>query len=115
MKSIFYFLRLIRIVNLLYIGLTQYLVQYTIIKPILGQAEVLPTLGDFHFFLLVMSTVCIAAGGYVINDYFDVKIDAINKPKRVFIPATHRLLPFPQREIDNSNGTITQNTGYAGM
>lgn len=88
MKSIFYFLRLIRIVNLLYIGLTQYLVQYTIIKPILGQAEALPTLSDFHFFLLVMSTVCIAAGGYVINDYFDVKIDAINKPKRVFIDRT---------------------------
>jgi len=34
------------------------------------------------------------------------------KPARTFVPAMHRLLPYPQREIDNSNGTITQNTGY---
>jgi 4-hydroxybenzoate polyprenyltransferase len=30
--------------------------------------------------LLILSTICIAAGGYVINDYFDVKIDRINRP-----------------------------------
>ena len=82
------FLRLIRYVNLLYIALTQYLVQYTIIKPILSQAGMSPTLDNLHFFLLVLSTVLIAAGGYVINDYFDVKIDVINKPKRIFIDRT---------------------------
>ena len=27
----------------------------------------------------------IAAGGYIINDYYDVKIDLINKPERVVI------------------------------
>lgn len=90
MKGIVYFLRLIRFVNLLYIALAQYLVQYTIIVPILGQAEVTPTLNDLQFFLLVLSTVLIAAGGYVINDYFDVKIDAVNKPRRVYIDRTIR-------------------------
>ncbi|MGB3074441.1 MAG: geranylgeranylglycerol-phosphate geranylgeranyltransferase, partial [Chitinophagales bacterium] len=88
MKGIISFLRLIRYVNLLYIALTQCLVQYTIIKPILGQAGVVPTLDVFNFSLLVLSTVLIAAGGYVINDYFDVKIDAINKPRRIFIDRT---------------------------
>ena len=41
-----------------------------------------------HFPVLVFSTVLIAAGGYIINDYFDVKIDRINKPHRVWIGKT---------------------------
>jgi 4-hydroxybenzoate polyprenyltransferase len=40
---------------------------------------------EFDFFLLVFSTVLIAAAGNVINDYFDVRADRINKPKRVII------------------------------
>ena len=33
------------------------------------------------FILLVAATVFITAGGYVINDYFDIKTDLINKGK----------------------------------
>lgn len=40
---------------------------------------------DWKFLILVISTLFIAAAGYVINDYFDVKIDQINKPKEVFV------------------------------
>lgn len=40
---------------------------------------------DLHFHLLVFTTVLIAAAGYIINDYFDIKIDRINKPHRVWI------------------------------
>ncbi len=36
------------------------------------------------------------------------------KPKRTFIPSTHRLMPILQTEIDNSGGSIKQNPGYAG-
>jgi 4-hydroxybenzoate polyprenyltransferase len=36
-------------------------------------------------FLLSLSTMAIAAAGYIINDYYDVKIDYINKPERVVI------------------------------
>ncbi|MGI8892557.1 MAG: geranylgeranylglycerol-phosphate geranylgeranyltransferase [Bacteroidia bacterium] len=43
------------------------------------------TLGNFDFFLLVLSTLLVAAAGYIINDYFDTKIDRINKPDRVVI------------------------------
>ncbi len=88
MKALVSFLRLIRWINLLYIALTQYLVQYTLIKPILAQAGKTTTLGDLHFLLLVISTVLVAAGGYVINDYFDVKMDEVNKPRRIFIDRT---------------------------
>lgn len=34
---------------------------------------------------VVVSTALIAGGGYVINDYFDVRTDIINKPRRLFI------------------------------
>jgi 4-hydroxybenzoate polyprenyltransferase len=37
------------------------------------------------FFLLVFSTVLIAAAGNIINDYFDVKADRINKPEKLII------------------------------
>jgi 4-hydroxybenzoate polyprenyltransferase len=40
---------------------------------------------DVRLLILSLSTVIIAAGGYIINDYYDVKIDLINKPERVVI------------------------------
>jgi 4-hydroxybenzoate polyprenyltransferase len=43
------------------------------------------TVFDPHLLLLSLSTMAIAAGGYIINDYYDVKIDYINKPDRVVI------------------------------
>jgi 4-hydroxybenzoate polyprenyltransferase len=46
------------------------------------------TILDYHLFLLSFSTVLIAAAGYIINDYYDVKIDFINKPERVEIGKT---------------------------
>src|SRR5262249_23482561 len=88
MTNLLSFLRLIRSVNLLFIALTQCLIQYTIIKPILAQAGKAPTLDDLHFALLVIATVLVAAAGYVINDYFDVQLDEVNKPGRIFIERT---------------------------
>lgn len=43
------------------------------------------TLSDWRLYFLVGSTMMIAAAGYIINDYYDVKIDLINKPDRVVI------------------------------
>ena len=42
-------------------------------------------LTPLNFLLLSFSTVLIAAAGYIINDYFDIKIDAINKPDKVVL------------------------------
>jgi len=71
---------LLRIPNLLIIILTQYLLGYGIIRPIfLMQRADLPQ-GHFDFFVLVFTTVLIAAGGYIINDHFDVNTDRRNKP-----------------------------------
>ncbi len=35
----------------------------------------------YNFVILIIATVCITAGGYVINDYFDIKTDLINRGK----------------------------------
>ena len=40
---------------------------------------------EYDFALLVFSTLLIAAGGNIINDYFDVKADRVNKPDRLII------------------------------
>ncbi|WP_232066257.1 geranylgeranylglycerol-phosphate geranylgeranyltransferase [Hymenobacter sp. BT18] len=40
---------------------------------------------DVRFALLLLATLCIAAAGYIINDYYDVKIDAINRPDRLVV------------------------------
>ncbi len=42
-------------------------------------------ISEFNFWLLVFSTVIIAAGGNIINDYFDVRADRVNRPSRVII------------------------------
>lgn len=78
-----YFLRLIRPVNLAIIAITMYGIQFYIVS-VFGRYQKI----DAHaidFFLLVFSTVLIAAGGNIINDYFDVKADRINKPEKLII------------------------------
>lgn len=77
------FLRLTRAWNLAIIVFAQYFTAY-----FLAKADVLH---DLSLFLLSLSTVLIAAGGYVINDYYDVKIDFVNDPERVVVGKTiHR-------------------------
>jgi 4-hydroxybenzoate polyprenyltransferase len=70
-------LRLTRFWNLIIIGLAQYCTAGFLI----GSKIIL----DVDLLLLSASTILIAAAGYIINDYYDVKIDLINKPDRVVI------------------------------
>lgn len=79
------FLKLVRFPNLLIVVLTQYLLQYLILIPAFDLVNLDPLLDHFHFFLLVLSTVLIAAGGFVINDLEDYEIDILNKPDKVYI------------------------------
>ena len=80
----FGFLRLIRVQNLLIVVLAQFLARLFLVGPAVDGGR-LRLLIDPAIWLLSLSTVCIAAAGYIINDYFDVKIDLINKPQRVVI------------------------------
>jgi 4-hydroxybenzoate polyprenyltransferase len=81
-------LRLIRWPNLLIVALTQVLIRICIISPVLHRMNMEPLLPRALFALLVIGTVCITAGGYIINDYFDRKIDRINKPDEMIV-GTH--------------------------
>ncbi|QJD76982.1 geranylgeranylglycerol-phosphate geranylgeranyltransferase [Spirosoma rhododendri] len=76
------FLRLVRVQNLSIVVLTQFLARIFLVGP---REDWRQLLLDPTIWLLSSSTVCIAAAGYIINDYFDVKIDLVNKPDRVVI------------------------------
>jgi 4-hydroxybenzoate polyprenyltransferase len=51
----------------------------------LKQQHINLALTDIQFIMLVLATVLIAAGGYIINDIFDIETDTENKPNRVLI------------------------------
>jgi len=63
------------------IALVQCLIKYALFHPF----GVSTALNTFQFFLLILSTICIAAAGYVINDIYDIETDLINKPEKVVI------------------------------
>lgn len=85
MSNKFAIFQLVRWVNQLFVLLTQALVWYCIIKPFYNIAGFEPSLNHVEFFLLVASTMLIAAAGYIINDYFDIDADMVNKPIRVTV------------------------------
>lgn len=78
-------LRLIRWNNLFIILLTQLLVWLCVLRPMQHWSEGPFLLNGLHFTLICLSTILIAAGGYIINDYFDIRIDEINKPGKVIL------------------------------
>jgi 4-hydroxybenzoate polyprenyltransferase len=75
------YLKLIRYQNLLMLALMQLLFRYGFLK-----LQNIPlALTDWQYCLLVLSTVLIAAGGYVINNIFDQATDNDNKPDQVIV------------------------------
>lgn len=85
MKLLTAFLRLIRWPNLLFIALTQILFVYCVVTPLYADAGKTPVVHGVTFWLLCLSSVLVAAAGYIINDYFDLNIDLINKPDKMVV------------------------------
>src|ERR1700742_2620502 len=84
------FFRLIRWPNLVFIILTQWLFYYFIldIGTVVvagGQIDYQPNLHPLLLGYLSLSSVLIAAAGYIINDYFDLNIDRVNKPDKLVV------------------------------
>ncbi len=94
MKSdkILAFFRLVRWPNLVFIALTQSLFYFCIVIPSFYQGFPYHEniLKPEHFVLLSLSSVLIAAAGYIINDYFDLNIDRINKPDKVVVEKNYQ-------------------------
>ncbi|MBQ4394302.1 MAG: geranylgeranylglycerol-phosphate geranylgeranyltransferase [Paludibacteraceae bacterium] len=78
-------MRLVRWSNLLFLAALIWLMEKWVVVPILDKAAFGEQLPWYLLLLIMLATVGIAAGGYVINDYFDVKIDRINRPDEVVV------------------------------
>ena len=77
--------------------LTMYLLRYCIIQPMLDYqfsiqlgTQMTLQLPDAYFLVLVLINILLGAGGYVINDYYDRRVDNINRPDSVVVD---KLLP----------------------
>lgn len=77
--------RFIRFPNLVIVVLIEFLLRYGVLKPILfsDHPELMTGMPDFIIFVVV--TILLATGGYIINDYFDLKIDQVNRPDKVVV------------------------------
>lgn len=76
-----YFLKLIRFKNLILLATMQLVFHFGFLK----NQTINLALSDWQFLLLVLATLCIAAGGYLINAVFDKTTDQINTPEKVII------------------------------
>ena len=75
--KIFSLLSVIRGYNILVLVIAQYLASIYIFSP---KKSVTTVVFDLHLFFVVFATVCVVAGGYIINNFYDVKADKINRP-----------------------------------
>ena len=112
-------LKLIRWQNLTIVVLTMVLMRYAVLEPVVSKIGVILLKGTgqeipmslqfpwYDFVLLVATTVFITAGGYVINDYFDIKTDLINKGKVIVGTKIPRRQAMMWHNIFNIAGVST--------
>lgn len=108
MTLLYKYLSLIRWPNLLIIVFTQYMARVFLVHDAYSWDQLLH---DKNQFFITLCTVLVAAAGYIINDYFDIKIDHINKPDEVvigrFIPRRHALFLY---QVLNTTAVIISYT-----
>ncbi len=111
-------LNLVRLPNLLIVAMTMMLMRYAVIGPLLGSMPVIMAsdpgettvmtlqLGWIDFVILVISVCLITAGGYVINDYFDIRADLINKGRIIVGNTVTRRTAMMYHNILNVLGVL---------
>ena len=82
------YLRLIRWQNLLFLAILVWVMEKWVCVPILNAVRFYEVLPWWVLCLLMAAVILTAAAGYVINDYFDVKIDRINRPDKLIVTQT---------------------------
>ncbi|MCP4551714.1 MAG: UbiA family prenyltransferase [Bacteroidetes bacterium] len=85
------FIKFIRLPNLVVLILIQYLIRFFLIKPFLALNGGHLMLSELNFSLFVISITLLVAAGYIINDFFDMEIDRINRPEKVIIGSKIRV------------------------
>ena len=82
LKKIFSLLSVVRGYNILVLIIAQYLVSIFIFSP--GKS-IRNIVFDFNLLNIVLASVCVVAAGYIINNFYDVKVDRINRPLKTGI------------------------------
>lgn len=77
--------KLVRLPNLLIVAATQFLIYYCLLSPVFENYNLTGSFTSLEFNLFVITTLFITAGGYIINDLFDIETDRINKPEQRII------------------------------
>jgi 4-hydroxybenzoate polyprenyltransferase len=74
---------MLRLPNLVIVFLTQFVPYWFALRPAILKAGGIPVLTELTFGLIAAATVLTTLAGYVLNDYYDREMDAVNKPDRV--------------------------------
>ena len=78
-------IRFLRLPNLLLVFMTLAIPYWCVLRPVIARSGGIAVLSGYTFVLLGLATVLTTLAGYVINDYFDRDIDAINRPDTVVV------------------------------
>ncbi|MCG1035985.1 geranylgeranylglycerol-phosphate geranylgeranyltransferase [Polaribacter sargassicola] len=78
----FSILSVIRGYNILVLVLAQYLAAIFIFSP---QSSARNIILDRDLFYIVLASICVIASGYIINNFYDAKVDRINRPLKTGI------------------------------
>ena len=83
---------MLRLPNLFIVFLTQFIPYWFALRPAILKAGGIPLLTEHSFGLIAAATVLTTLAGYILNDYYDRNIDAMNRPRsavwgRVFPPS----------------------------
>ncbi|UTW63044.1 geranylgeranylglycerol-phosphate geranylgeranyltransferase [bacterium SCSIO 12741] len=85
MNPVVAYIKAVRWQNLAIMALIMYLLRWAVFKPYLALQSLELQFSELDFFLLVLSVILVAGAGNIINDYFDIKIDRVNKPDRIIV------------------------------
>lgn len=83
--KLYYIIKLMRPVNLLIIAISMFALRYLILVPVLADHGISLLITNTDFAILVLGTLLIAGAGNIINDYFDIKPDRLNKHHHVIV------------------------------
>lgn len=87
MTAMVAFFKLLRPMNLIIIAFTMYAMRWGVLYGLLETKQYYPSFqfSEWKFLLAVLMMVLLAGSGNLINDYFDVRVDRVNKPNRVLV------------------------------
>ena len=82
---LFSLIKTLRLPNLVIVVLSLAIPYWCVLRPAILQSGGIPALNEKAFVWLALATVLTTLAGYLVNDYFDREIDALNRPDRVLV------------------------------